>query len=354
MRSHCLIVVTSLSLCAQIKADEPGKKYAVITPKNNGIVATGINGRGEIVGFEWVEDKKIADVLNEAPIFAQGKKITYLPLLEGYTATFPAAVSDDGVIVGRAGKPAPPNVRVPLRNQGFVWDAKTGMRGLGVLEGDVTSAACGITRDGRRICGWSLGDNRMRACVWDRADATWKAVALPMHAQLGSPHVAISDNGKQVASIDGTVACLWTQDAGGKWSRQVISRPGALAPRSVNNSGMVAGVRSDRDGRTHAIIHSRETGYKQLQEPEGYVSSQANAVNNDGIVVGQMDGPGGSQIGPSAFVYESGRLRILDEGGSQFTAATAINNRGEVAGVFEVDEDKAQGNARKPQSKKAK
>src|SRR5439155_305714 len=120
---------------------------------------------------------------------------------------------------------------------------------------------------GRRICGWSLGDNRMRACVWDRTDTTWKAVALPMHAQLGSPTVAISDNGKQVASIDGTVACLWTQEADGKWSRRVISRPGALAPRSVNNSGMVAGVRSDLNGQIHAVIHSHETGYKQLQEP---------------------------------------------------------------------------------------
>jgi uncharacterized membrane protein len=339
MRSHCLsLAIALLSLCARINADEPGKKYTVITPKNIGIVATGINSRGEIVGFEWVEDKQIAGVINEEPIFAQGKKITYLPLLEGYTATFPAAVSDNGLVVGRAGKPAPPNVRVPLRNQGFVWDAKTGMRGLGVLEGDSASAACAITRDGRRICGWSLGDNRMRACIWERTDSAWKAAALPMHAQLGSPYVAMSDNGKQVTSIDGTVACLWTQDTDGKWSRRVISRPGALAPRSVNNAGMVVGVRSDLNGQTHAIVHSGETGYKQLQEPEGYVNSQANAVNNNGIVVGQMDGPGGSRIGPSAFVYENGRLRILDEGGGQFTAATAINDHGQVAGVFEEDD----------------
>jgi uncharacterized membrane protein len=339
MRSCSLLVVASLSLCAQVKADEPAKKYVVITPKNIGIVATGINERGEIVGFEWVEDKKIAGVINEAPIFAQGKKITYLPLLEGYTATFPAAVSDDGVVVGRASKPAPPNVRVPLRNQGFVWDAKTGMRGLGVLEGDLASVACGITRDGRRICGWSLGENRIRACVWDKTDTSWKAVAMPMHDQLTSQTVAISGNGKQVASIDGTVACLWTQGADGNWSRRVISRPGALAPRSVNNSGMVVGVRSELNGQTHAVVHSRETGYKQLQEPEGYVNSQANAVNNEGIVVGQMDGPGGSRIGPNAFVYENGRLRVLDEGGGQLTAATAINDHGQVAGVFEEDEN---------------
>ena len=70
MVSRCLLVVAGLALCNPIRADEPGKKYDVITPKNNGIVATGINGRGEIVGFEWVEDKKIAGILNEAPICA--------------------------------------------------------------------------------------------------------------------------------------------------------------------------------------------------------------------------------------------------------------------------------------------
>ena len=127
-----------------------------------------------------------------------------------------------------------------------------------------------------------------------------------------------------------------------------------MAPRAVNNSGMVVGVRSDLDGLTHAVIHSRETGYKQLQEPEGYVNSQANAVNNEGIVVGQMDGPGGSHIGPNAFVYENGRLRVLDEAGGQFTAATAINDHRQVAGVFEEDEDEAPGNAAKPKSRPAR
>ena len=106
-------------------------------------------------------------MLDQVPFFARGKQITYLPLLKGYTATFPAAVSDDGTVVGRASKPAPKGVRVPLRNQAFVWDAKGGIRGLGVLQDDWASLACGISRDGRRISGFSVGDNRNRACVWD-------------------------------------------------------------------------------------------------------------------------------------------------------------------------------------------
>ena len=50
-----------------------------------------------------------------------------------------------------------------------------------------------------------------------------------------------------------------------------------------------------------------------------------------------IDGPGGSKIGPNAFVYESGRLRLLDDGGPDFTAATAINDLGQVAGVVEKE-----------------
>ena len=43
--------------------------------------------------------------------------------------------------------------------------------------------------------------------------------------------------------------------------------------------------------------------------------------------------------GLDAFLYEAGRLRLIDEGGPAFTAATAINDRGEVAGVLEKDDE---------------
>jgi uncharacterized membrane protein len=346
------LLMVALRLPPHSGADEPARRYQVVSPKDDGIVATGINGRGEIVGFEWVEEKAHPGVLIEAPIYVRGKQITHLGTLKGYTATFPAAVSDDGLIVGRASKPASPLVRVHLRNQAFVWDARAGMRGLGVLEGDTASAACGITRDGRRICGWSLGDERMRPCLWERDGDGWKTTALPHRAQLGSPTVAISDDGKYVAGTDGLVACLWSQAVDGRWTRQVISRPGFLAPRSVNNSGMVVGVRHDLDGLTHAVIRPREGGYKQLQEPKGYVKSEANAVNNEGVVVGLIDGPGGSKIGPNAFVYEGGRLRVLEEGGPSFTAATAINDHGQVAGVFEKEEDELPADAGKASKRK--
>ena len=350
MRCVPLLLSAALGPIAIAAAAEPVRKYQVVAPKDDGIIATGINSRGEIVGFEWIEDPRHPDVIKEVPFFARGKAMTYLPLLEGYTATFPAAVSDDGRVVGRASKPAPPGVRVPLRNQAFIWDAQAGIRGLGVLENDGASFACGITRDGRRISGYSVGQDRVRACVWEEHGGGWKGTALPQTSRLGSTTVAISGDGLFVAAVDGAAPCLWARDASGRWTRERIGDDGSLVPKAVNDSGTVAGVQYTGDGSTHAVIWSRPDGLKRLAEPEGYVRSEALAINNAGAVVGMVDGPGGSKIGPNAFVFEAGRLRLLDEGGPNFGSATAINDHGQVAGVLEKKEDEPAGPDRRRKS----
>ncbi len=337
MRREWFFLAVGL-MTAAAGADEPIKRYQIVTPKGDGIEVTGMNGRGEVIGFEWADDEALPGVVEQRPFFARGREMIYLPLLEGYTATFPAAVSDDGLVVGRASKPAPPGVLVPMRNQAFLWDARAGIRGLGVLEGDRASFASGITRDGRRISGYSVGDDRVRACVWDRDGDGWKGTALPHANGLGSNTVAISGDGRSVAAVDGASPCLWTRGDSGVWSREVIGDAGSLLPRAVNDSGTVVGLQSTGDGLTHAVIWSREAGRRQLEKPEGYVRSEALAVNNSGTVVGMVDGPAGSKVGPNAFVFEKGRLRLLDEGGLNFATATAINDNGQVAGVMEERE----------------
>lgn len=333
-----LIGLATVSLSWQTQGDEPKKKYQVVSPRDVGLSATGINGRGEIVGFEWIASKKDPSIIEQVPFFARGKTVNYLPPPEGYTAFFPAALSDDGVVVGHAGKPGPLG-QVPLRNQAFVWDSKTGMHGLGVLADDVVSYACDIASDSRRISGYSVGTNRVRACVWDKYGAGWKGAALPHTSRLGGNHVVISDDGKLIAAIDGDRPCLWSRLDSGKWSPEFLGGTASLCPRSVNNSGMVVGVRYTTDGQFHAVIWSRDQGLKQLAVPQGFVCSEANAVNNGGVVVGMVDGPGGSRIGPNAFVYEAGRLRLIDEGGPFFSCATAINDRGQAAGILDNDDE---------------
>jgi uncharacterized membrane protein len=339
MRRFCLVLAATLIPAATTQADEPARRYQLVTPKDEGIIATGINARGAIVGFEWVERKELPGVIEQAPFYAEGKQLTYLPLLEGYTATFPAGVSDGGRVVGRVSKPAPPGVGVPLRNQAFVWESKTGIRGIGALPDDAASIGCGITRDGRRISGFSIGRDRIRACIWDQEGDAWKGQALPQAFQLGSQIVVMSGNGKYAAALDGELPCLWTEETPGRWTRTVIGEAATLLPRAVNDTGTVVGLRPTRDGLGHAALWSVQGGYKVLDEPPGYVRSEAHAVNNAGVVVGMIDGSGGSKIGPNAFVYEAGKLRVLDEGGPFFADATAINDQGQVAGVLEKEEE---------------
>jgi probable HAF family extracellular repeat protein len=339
------LVMAAFALQAAARADEPAAKYRLVTPKDDGIVAVALNGRGDLVGFEWVEEKERPGVVDQVPFCAKGKKLIKLPLLAGYTATHPAGISDTGLVVGRASKPAPRGQRVYLRNQAFIWDEATGIRGLGALKDDSASFACGVTRQGTCISGVSVGDNRVRACVWERVGDAWNGTALPQANQLGSQVVVISDNGRYVASIDGEVPCLWSRSDRGPWAREVIGGSGALAPRAVNNAGIVVGLSYTREGLTHAVIWTRGVGIKHLEKPKGYVRSEANAINNAGVVVGMADGPRGSAVGPNAFVYEKGRLRLIDECGPAFTSATAINDAGQVAGVLDK-EDAAGADAR--------
>ena len=51
-----------------------------------------------------------------------------------------------------------------------------------------------------------------------------------------------------------------------------------------------------------------------------------------------VDGPAGTEVGPNAFLFEDGRLRLFAEGGPSFAYATAINDHGQVAGVMEESE----------------
>jgi uncharacterized membrane protein len=241
-------------------------------------------------------------------------------------------------------KPASPNVSVFLRNQAYVWDAKGGVRGLGAAEGDAASFATGISRDGRRISGLSVGNQRVRGCLWERVgegdSASWKAVVVPGADDLGSNVLAISDDGKRLAAIQKGLPTLWTEDEPGSWSLQTISEiPNGLIPRGVNNAGMIVGRREDGDGSIHAVVWTAEKGLNELEKPPGYAHAWAFAVNNAGIVVGQIDGPRGSKIGPNAYVWEPDRRRILEEGGPYFTAATAINDAGQIAGVFEREDE---------------
>jgi hypothetical protein len=101
----------------------------------------------------------------------------------------------------------------------------------------------------------------------------------------------------------------------------------------------VVGTRYTPDGLSHAVVWSRSRGLRPLAKPQGYVKSEALAVNNRDVIVGMVDGPAGGKLGPNAFVYDTGPLRILHEWGRNFASATVINDRGQIGGILEKKED---------------
>src|SRR5262249_57328302 len=131
------------------------------------------------------------------------------------------------------------------------------IQGLGVLEGDWASFACGVTRDGRRISGYSVGDDRMRACVWERDGQGWKGTALPHASRLGSYTIPISGDGRYVAAVDGASPCLWSRGPSGRGARAGIGGAGSLGPRAGTESGTVCGLAFAGVGLTPAVGWSR-------------------------------------------------------------------------------------------------
>ena len=47
------ILLIAMTLVFHPFADDPIKPIQVVSPKDDGIVATGINGHGDLIYFEW-------------------------------------------------------------------------------------------------------------------------------------------------------------------------------------------------------------------------------------------------------------------------------------------------------------
>jgi len=332
---------------ADAQAVQPKPPAYRIVPERDRrqVIAIALNQKGDLLAFRWMPEMGDENVLEQAPMLyrADTAAATRLPLLQGYTATMPADLSENGVVVGRASRPQYDNKgnRLPFPAVAFVWDEKTGIRSLGTLPDDAISQADAVSADGTVVSGISIGPNRVRACVWEKSGETWKATPLPQKTNLlDSNRVILSPSGKFAASVDGRMPTLWSRAADGTWSREAIGELDSLVPRAVNDEGTIAGLRLnlDKEGTRDAVIWSRKTGMKTIEKPPGYLFAELAAIDSRGVAVGFADGPHGSEIGPNACVTENGKLRIFASE-PEFTMATAINDAGLIAGTFEERED---------------
>jgi uncharacterized membrane protein len=101
-------------------------------------------------------------------------------------------------------------------------------------------------------------------------------------------------------------------------------------PYAINDLGVVVGAYTCALGHEKAFRWTADGGFALLEMPAGVVKSEANDINNAGVIVGTF---GGVAVPTRAFVIDGDDFHIIEpppEG--NYTAAEAVNELGDVTG----------------------
>jgi probable HAF family extracellular repeat protein len=193
--------------------------------------ANAINNRGEIVGScDRVEG-------GGGFLWRDGAMID-LGLLPGQTLTYPTAINDAGVVVGAAFNP---NGEPSL----FVWHDGV----LTDIGGSGLDYAAAINKRGQ-IAGWRLGETlEHRALLWDRG----RIIELGMLPGAGfSQAWAMNDRTEIVGRSGFAGAFVWADGV----MRALDGLPGAggALAFAINNHGAAVGQSPTAAGESHAVL----------------------------------------------------------------------------------------------------
>ena len=253
---------------------------------------TAVNDRGDVIG----------NYSTNTGFFWHAGKLTDLGELPGAGYAYAAALNASGAVVGYSGNSS----GTGSWSHAFVWrDGKmTALPDLG------SSGQAAAINDGGTVAGAvydASGD--VIAAEWQHG----KLTTLPGLGGSFSEATLISDTGIVVGlSSDASAS-----DHAVVWENGKVVDLGLGNPVAVNDRGQVLVNATPSSGPWHAFIwdHGKETALP--------ADTSADALNNEGQVVGYVQAPGSSTS--TGFVWHNGTLTNL--GPEQ---PTAINDRGQV------------------------
>ena len=226
----------------------------------------------------------------------------------------------------------------------FLWTADGGMQDLGVPNGYIESFANAISRTGH-VAGYLFNPNvEPSAAVWTQQTG-WRVLSKRLNPKYS---IAYGINSAQqvvgVTYTSGTTiqhAFLWTAATG----MQDLGTLGGgySAAYGINEIGEVVGNSLTLSGESHAFLWTPAAGMQDLgvlNSGAANPMSVAYAINEKGVIVGfstAKDGYG------QAVLWENGGVHTLKgigpdanlEESGPMSAASAINNLGQVAGSFD-------------------
>lgn len=308
-----------------------------------------INASGAVVGMREVLDEK--KTITSQVYFYLDDKISHdIPKLDGYTNIEVKALSDDGKVVGYASRRiGSPNGSLTA----ILWDRETKkVVNLGALEGDTTSQAQDISADGSLIVGYSTGARpaRIRPCVWKWKPSAqqWEAAELDTkffnNPYLVTGGVAISPDGQRIAAcitveilsnqfFDSSLFIWEVKD--GSWTRRLVSDDAGRI-KDMNNRGDVVMNITSPEG-PHPFWFNSDGIKTAIELLPGDVTGQAQAIDENRVVVGLSDDPAGPVGGPEAFVWQEGKTSSPSYAQNAFYSASyASNAKGQVGGLIDV------------------
>jgi probable HAF family extracellular repeat protein len=283
---------------SHLVVDDPGGSLIPTLGGTSGY-AWAVNDAGVVVG-----DSRRPDGTPHAYKWSATEGIT--DLLSGFFLSRAADISNSGVIVGRAWQSASNPTQLALRL------GPGGPEMLPPLETGKSAIALGVND-----AGVAVGISHSTAVMWDVQGNAISLGTLP--GDLYSEAYDINDSGVIVGvSADdmGQRAIKYTPGIG----MEALPNPGEQSwANAINNAGQIVGGVRYANGQHSPVLWDTDGGLPiDLRGTPGSFS-QAFAINDDGIVVGEAGG---------AFVWDAeGGMQML-QGGS----ANAINNSGMIAG----------------------
>ncbi len=302
-----------------------------------GSIAWGINNEGHIVGESLLADGTTV----RATRWNNALVASNLGVADGATHSVAYAINDFGSAVGYS-------EFADGRRTATLWQGTP--RGLGGAIVDLgasmgatgSSVAWDINSWGQVVGQAALGPGFAKGFVWD--DIQGGRIAGWSSMYQGGANKAINDSGSLAGHAfffgDPDDAFLSRADGKGGYLDNDITPPGynLSIATDVNNLDVCVGFTSaGLDAGWQAAIFEGRGEVTFLGTLDGYESSEANAINDHGLVVGYAWDSANYELNPSAWAWVDGTMYDLNDfiEGSNFVQllqATDVNNNGDIVG----------------------
>lgn len=318
-----------------------------------GMVVTGINNAGQVVGYITMD--VFLEGNTRAFTWSQASGYVELGSLVGpYGFSAAVAINDAGVVSGVSNGPS--SIELPgyggdfdLRDP-FVWTADSGIKPIDGLS-DI-SAILQINGAGS-----VLAQSRGRYYLWNATTGvrTLAFAAGPTGTSCSAP-VDLNDNGRllgyagEFAANGGcskTSALTWNADGTqvpiDQWQCDVNHVPCGIELIAINNRGEVTGNRPVLgisglpDAGTLPFRWTPTSGFVKFPNNDAHPKIRASDINDNGDIAGTVTSADPTRNGATTpFVWlTSGEVINLPlPRGARSAGATHINDRGQVVGMF--------------------